>query len=465
MKKCLNRLTAVGLILVAASSWANFSFEGAGIFSGGRLFHIRGVNLGHTWHPERTERALADIAATGANTVRIALSNGGQWTRNNGTDVANVIELCKANSLICMLEVHDTTGWGDDSNAVHISSAADYWTSPDILEAITGEEDYVLINIANAPFGGDVSHPTYVEDTTAAIRSLRDAGITHALVVDAPDWGQDSFFISVASQMAGTGADPLGKLIFGLHMYENYPDYDSVMRAVYGFRQTGLPLVVVDFGPERNGSPVDVDTIISQAYLQLRGFLDFGLLGSSWSGKGDALDLVFDWDPENLTPWGERLFNGPYGITRAPMDCANVYPSCWPGGSSSSSSGGQTGSSTSSSSSGSSSSTTSSSSSGGGGALECTVGDVTDWGEGFVLNDLNVTNTGSQPVSHWTVQLQFSQPVTVSNAWNIGLTSTSGSLLTGTNASYNGSLQPGRSANFGMQGAPGGLGTVTCTAE
>ncbi|MCX2835461.1 glycoside hydrolase family 9 protein [Microbulbifer thermotolerans] len=99
------------------------------------------------------------------------------------------------------------------------------------------------------------------------------------------------------------------------------------------------------------------------------------------------------------------------------------------------------------------------------GSLGCTVGQMDDWGAGFVLNNITVTNEGSEPVDGWTVLLDFGQEVTIGNHWNASLSSTSGSQLSASNVSYNGSLQPGQSATFGMQGTPGNLGAVTCTAQ
>lgn len=76
-----------------------------------------------------------------------------------------------------MFEIHDCTGYGDPQyapDAVHISTAVDYWI--DMKDALIGEEEYVIINIANEPFGNYVSSDTYVNDHITAIRRLRDNG-------------------------------------------------------------------------------------------------------------------------------------------------------------------------------------------------------------------------------------------------------------------------------------------------
>jgi cellulase/cellobiase CelA1 len=76
-----------------------------------------------------------------------------------------------------------------------------------------------------------------------------------------------------------------------------------------------------------------------------------------------------------------------------------------------------------------------------------------------------LTNNGTQAVSDWTVQIAFPHAVNISNAWSIDLQSSSGTSITGSDVGYNGTLQPGQSVTFGMQGAPGGVGTPECSAE
>ena len=87
----------------------------------------------------------------GANTVRVVLADGHRWTRNTADDVAGVVAQCKANRLICVLEVHDTTGYGEDAAAGTLDQAADYWIG--LKSVLAGQENYVIINIGNEPWG------------------------------------------------------------------------------------------------------------------------------------------------------------------------------------------------------------------------------------------------------------------------------------------------------------------------
>src|SRR4029079_13631214 len=74
----------------------------------GQNLIMRGVNHPHVWYTGQTW-SFAAIKAAGANTIRVVLGTGKRWGPSN--DVPAVISLCKQNKLICVLEVHDTTGY------------------------------------------------------------------------------------------------------------------------------------------------------------------------------------------------------------------------------------------------------------------------------------------------------------------------------------------------------------------
>lgn len=349
---------AGGLMLLSSFSDAGFSVSGTQLLdANGQAFVMRGVNHPHAWYTSNTD-SIADIAATGANTVRVVLSDGQQWTRNSAADVANIISLCKQNELICVLEVHDVTGSGEAGAAGTLANAAQYWV--DIASVLEGEEDYVIINIANEPFGNNVPASRWIEGHKSAIQTLRAAGLTHTLMVDAANWGQDweQIMLNNASEVAA--ADSLNNTMFSVHMYQVYGSLSTVENYVSTFLNShNLPLIVGEFGADHQGEHVDEDAILSVAEQY-----DIGYLGWSWSGNGGccvSLDITNNFNANSLTPWGDRLINGVNGIAATSVR-ASVY-----GGSSSSSSstsGSTTSSSTSSTGSSTTSSTTSSSSTG-----------------------------------------------------------------------------------------------------
>ncbi|MFE3858762.1 cellulase family glycosylhydrolase [Streptomyces griseorubiginosus] len=102
----------------------------------------------------------------------------------------------------------------------------------------------------------------------------------------------------------------------------------------------------------------------------------------------------------------------------------------------------------------------------GGGTAACTAtySVSSDWGSGFNA-EVKVTNSGSTALSSWKVAWTWPGAQKVGSMWNASYTQT-GSTVTATNASHNGSLPAGGSATFGFGGTPGGGGapSVSCTA-
>jgi mannan endo-1,4-beta-mannosidase len=284
----------------------------------GNEFVMRGVNHAYTWYPDETS-SIADIAAKGANTIRLVLSSGDQWTKTSTSEVSSLIDQCKANKVICILEVHDTTGYGEASAAVSLDKAADYWVG--VKSALEGQEDYVVVNIGNEPYG-NTGYSAWTADTKSAISKLRSAGIDNALMVDAPNWGQDWSFTMRDNAASVFASDPDGNTIFSIHMYGVYDTAAEVEDYLNHFVDQKLPIVVGEFGDQHSDGDPDEDAIMSTAQS-----LAVGYLGWSWSGNGSGveyLDLVNDFDANSLTSWGERLFNGENGIS-ATSRTATVY--------------------------------------------------------------------------------------------------------------------------------------------
>ncbi|MCM2413898.1 cellulase family glycosylhydrolase [Streptomyces sp. RKAG290] len=280
-------------------------------------FVMRGVNHAHAWYPGETQ-SLADIKTTGANTVRVVLSDGYRWSRNSPEDVAAVIAQCKANRLICVLEVHDTTGYGEDSAAGTLDHAAEYWIS--LKDVLAGQEGYVVINIGNEPWG-NTDPAGWTAPTTAAIKKLRAAGLAHTIMVDAPNWGQDWQGVMRDNAQAVYDADTTGNLIFSIHMYSVYNTAGKVTDYLHAFVDAGLPLVIGEFGgpADQYGDP-DEDTMMATAEQ-----LKLGYIAWSWSGNTDPiLDLTIDFDPTRLSSWGERIFHGANGIAQTSRE-ATVF--------------------------------------------------------------------------------------------------------------------------------------------
>ncbi|MFI9172770.1 cellulase family glycosylhydrolase [Streptomyces lincolnensis] len=275
----------------------------------GNDFVMRGVNHAHTWYPNETQ-SLADVKALGANTVRVVLADGHRWTANSAADVANVITQCKANRLICVLEVHDTTGYGEEAAAGTLDQAADYWIG--LKNVLAGQENHIIINIGNEPWG-NTNPAGWTGPTIAAIQKLRTAGFQHTIMVDAPNWGQDWQGVMRANAQSVYDADTTGNLIFSIHMYSVFDTAAEITDYLNAFVNARLPILIGEFGgPADQWGDPDEDTMMATAEQ-----LDLGYLAWSWSGNTDPiLDLAIDFDPSRLSAWGQRIFNGANGIAQ-----------------------------------------------------------------------------------------------------------------------------------------------------
>ncbi|GLZ58318.1 cellulase family glycosylhydrolase [Micromonospora sp. NBRC 107095] len=445
------RLSAVGVTVLAllvtvlafgqpAHAAAGFSVAGGKLYdANGTEFIMRGVNHAHTWYPQQTS-SFADVKALGANTVRVVLSSGDRWTRNTNADVANVISLCKANRLICVLEVHDTTGYGEQSGAITLARAVDYWLS--LADVLSGQEKYVIVNIGNEPYGNQ-NYASWATDNANAIKRLRAGGLSHTIMVDAPNWGQDWSFTMRDNAASVFAADPARNTVFSIHMYGVFDTAAEISDYLGRFRSAGLPIVVGEFGFNHSDGNPDEDTIL--AYSQANGI---GWLGWSWSGNGggvEYLDLATNFNPASLTDWGQRLFNGANGIRQTARQ-ASIFdsipppttpPPTTPPPTTPPPAGGCT----------------------------ATYTVTNQWQGGFQA-EVRVT-AGARAITSWTAGWTFANGQSVTQSWNVALTS-SGTTVTARNAEYNGRLAAGASASFGFLASWTGTNSVpalSCTAS
>ena len=412
----------------------------------GQTFVMRGVNHEHVWFTNQTN-SFANIKALGANTVRVVLGGGKRW--GPSTDVANVISLCKQNRLICVLEVHDTTGFGEDGAAATLDEAVNYWITQ--KSVLVGQENYVVINIGNEPIG-NTNPSQWISATTAAIQKMRSNGFEHLLMVDAPNWGQDWNFVMRDNAQTVLNADSQHNTVLSIHMYDVFNTTAAITDYLNRFQTNGWPLVIGEFGWRANSNNVDDQTVLAEAVS--RGL---GYLGWSWAGNNDPiLDMTVNFDPSQLTTWGQRIFNGPNGV-KATAKQATIYsgtttppvtttpsrtttpPVTTPPPTTTPPSGGRT----------------------------CTAAYsiLGQWQGGF-QGDVRVT-AGTSAISGWTVTWTFANGQTITQAWNTTATS-SGASVTARNVSYNGSLAAGASTTFGFLGSWNGTNSVpavSCTAS
>jgi mannan endo-1,4-beta-mannosidase len=483
---------------------------------------LRGINHPFTWFASQNQ-SFADIKAAGANSVRVVLSSG-RWQTPNGTaDVTAAINLCKANRLICILENHDTTGFGEATDgAISLDAVVNFWIS--VQSALTGQENYVILNIGNEPIGNN-NAAQWTTPTRNAITRLRNAGFQHTIMIDAPNWGQDWQFVMRDTAATVFAADPSGNLIFSIHMYGVFNTAAAVTSYLDSFTSRRLALCVCEFGPS-DGS-VDVNTIMSAT--QAAGI---GNMGWSWSGNTDPiLDMVLGFNPAQRSSWGQRYITGANGLSTTSRE-ATIYSGTMVDNQAPTTPGTPTTSgitssavtlswaastdnvrvtgydifratgatSTTFTSVGTSTTTTftntnlaastpyryqirardaagnlsafsvpvsvtTSAGTGGNGGCTATYTITNQWSgtPGGFLTDIVVTNGTTASVG-WTVTWTFANGQTITNLWN-GQDTPSGATHSVRNQPYNGSLGPNQTASFGFQGTWNGtnsIPTLTC---
>jgi len=273
-----------------------FKVDGAKLLDGNNNeFIMRGVNMAWTWYKQNGMAQLEAIARAGANTVRIVLSNGVQWTKDNATTVASLIQKCEDLRMVAVLEVHDVTG-SDDINA--LKGAAQYFS--EIKNVLIGKERTVIINIANE-WHNSSSAANWKDGYLAAIPIIRNAGLRHCVMIDAGGYGQNAGTIhSYGKDLLK--ADPEHNLIFSIHMYGTAGSTNRVKTNIDGVINQDLALCIGEFGWYHSDGDVDEDLILS--YCKEK---NVGWLAWSWYGNGSPvqyLDLV-------TSPTDETKVNSP----------------------------------------------------------------------------------------------------------------------------------------------------------
>ncbi len=309
-------VTCLGVTdLHVSAATDGFYVSGTSIYdANGNQFVMRGINVPHAWYTSYTETSLKAIAATGANTVRVVVADGAQYSKTSYSELTNIIELCKANNLICILEVHDATG---SDNTSDLNKAVNYWI--EMKKALIGNEAYVILNIANEWYGtwdGSAWASGYI----SAIKSIRNAGISNMIMVDCAGWGQYPDSIKNYGKSV-FNADSHKNTVFSIHMYEYAGGSASTVKTnIDNALGIGVPVVIGEFASEHTNGDVDEATIMSYCTSK-----NVGYIGWSWKGNNSELaylDISNTWDGSSLSTWGNTLINGSNGIKATSKVCS-----------------------------------------------------------------------------------------------------------------------------------------------
>jgi len=273
----------------------------------GKEFIFRGVNLPHAWFTDKTQKSIEDISSLKANSARIVLACGAQWTKTEYSELEQIIGWCEKESLICVFELHDFTGSNNPSDIT--STALNYWN--EMKSLLNQHKKYIIVNIANEWMGSWNQGTTWGDTYVTAVKSMRDMGIENAIMVDASGYGQETGpIIEHAKRILE--ADPDKNVIFSYHVYEALGGNEDTLFAGFdGLKNTGVCWIAGEFGWYHNG------------YVQYKSLMDYcqkngiGWIAWSWSGNGGSdsvLDLVYEFNKDSFTDWGREIFNGENGI-------------------------------------------------------------------------------------------------------------------------------------------------------
>ena len=305
----------------SADKWAalkeqmGFYVEGSTLYdANGNPFVMRGINHAHCWYEDQALNAVKGIAQTGSNCVRLVLADGEQWKATSAQMVEALIDRCKQENMIVILEVHDATGYKDKESLL---KAAQYFV--DLKDSLVGQEDYVIINIANE-WQGNSSSKTWKEAYLEAIPMLREAGLAHTIMIDSAGWGQYGRCIQDGGEEL-LEADPLSNVMFSIHMYGTAGgSEESIEKNLCYATDLNLCVCVGEFGYTHTDGDVQEDYLMQ--YCQDN---QIGYIAWSWKGNGggvEYLDLAEDWKGNTLSAdWGEIVVNGANGIKETSQIC------------------------------------------------------------------------------------------------------------------------------------------------
>jgi len=253
----------------------------------GNEFLIRGINSANAdWDSfgrYYARNSFASIASTGANLVRVV------WRSNvmNENDLKNVIEEAKKNKLVCMIELHDTTGSPDE---YELEKAGKWWKDR-IWNLLKYYKEYVIINVGNewSPWG--TPYDKWCRAYKKAIEIIRSVGWEGALVIDASAYAQNpDSILAYGNELLNS--DPKKNLIFSLHMYAEWRNEAGGRKIgdnLYNIQQKGLTVIVGEFTLHHPDGckwiKVDVWELMRQCKWKNVGYIAWSWHGN---GKGDC---------------------------------------------------------------------------------------------------------------------------------------------------------------------------------
>ncbi len=301
----------------------------------GNPFVFRGVTINHTLAPKKTLQALKDAAAMGANSAQIefAILGDGTWPRAFVAELREIIQACKDNKLVCVLEPNDGSGYSQAYGSRSPSEMASYWAWNDLREVLNGAHHHIIIGLSNQIFDSNYAAGEYVMRMQSYLGEFRSSVPGFMIMIDGNKWGQDSdkAMLQLATSNRQIGGS-YANIIYSVDMFDAYQDPASARDYIASFAQLGAPLLVGGFAPvpyyhpyNQAARPTVAINLPAQAVMQYAEQYGAGYFGWSWSGnESSGLDVVTNYDANQLTAWGNLLFNDANGI-KATARLASIY--------------------------------------------------------------------------------------------------------------------------------------------
>jgi len=374
-----------------------------------------------------------------SNVIRASMGveeTGGYITdSSNKTRVTTVVDAAIANDMYAIIDWHShhAEQYQSQSIAFFKEMAAKY-----------GNTNNVIYEIYNEPLQvswSGVIKP-YAQAVIAAIRSVDPDNL---IIVGTPSWSQD---VDTAANDPITG---YANIAYTLHFYAGTHGQSLRDKASTALSR-GIPLFVTEWGSVAASGDGAVATSETNAWVSFMKANNISNANWALNDKAEGASALVSgasanggWTSSQLTASGSL---------------AKSITSGWPAlnrtssSSVSSSSSSRSSSSVISSSSRSSvvsSSSRSSSSTNGGATCKQVVS--SEWGNGF-SGAIRITNTKSTAINGWSISWQFSDGTKINNSWNANVSGSNP--YSASNLSWNGTIQPGQSVEFGYNATKGG---------
>lgn len=299
---------------VAVAGTSTFTAHDGGIFTpDGKPFVARGINLQYGDRPERALPALAAIASTGANIVRLELRrNTSAEALRQALDEAARLKL----PVMLMYWESDIT-CGHDTGVLR-RDVHDLWLNR--WAGVLSDPRYhslVMLNIANEWGSSADDFRDYMATYTGLIHDLRTGGLAMPIVIDAADCGQATESFLDGRGQALVDADPLHNVIVSVHAYNKPWNAPARIDAhIDDLKATGLPFLIGEFGDRELLE--DGNNCVDHLHLmQVANSQGVGWIAWSWKGNGGAtkvLDMSRSYGTVDLTRRGQDVVDSPAGI-------------------------------------------------------------------------------------------------------------------------------------------------------